>query len=440
AFAGGVNLLLSSSHYRYFSSIGALSPTGRCHTFDNAADGYVPGECVAGILLKPLKSALNDGDRIYAVIKGAAALHGGYTPSLTAPSVAGEENVIIKAWEDAGIDPETISYIEAHGTGTKLGDPIEIRSVTKAFKRYTQKEQFCAIGSVKANIGHAEGAAGIAGIIKVIQQMRHKKIPCLPGFKTLNAAIKLNKSPLYINQDIQDWKTPINIPMRAGINSFGFSGAYAHVVIEEFDDKQLPRYYHTDKIDKPAIFVLSAKNEKQLNIYVKRILDFLDTERKNKYLENIDIEQIAYTSQVGREVMEERLAVIIHSIDELEEKLSALVQGKKGIDHLYRGQVKRNKEALSVFSTDEDLQKIMAVWIAKGKYDKLLDLWVKGLEFDWNKLYGNIKPQLISLPSYPFARERYWVPETPVQSNSPKGTGGAAALHPLLHQNTSDFS
>ncbi|MCP4623851.1 MAG: hypothetical protein GY850_10005, partial [bacterium] len=127
AFAGGVNLLLSSSHYRYFSSIGALSPTGRCHTFDNAADGYVPGECVAGVLLKPLRSALNDGDRIYAVIKGAAALHGGYTPSLTAPSVAGEENVIIKAWEDAGIDPETISYIEAHGTGTKLGDPIEIR-------------------------------------------------------------------------------------------------------------------------------------------------------------------------------------------------------------------------------------------------------------------------------------------------------------------------
>jgi len=201
AFVGGVNLLLSSWHYRYFSSIGALSPTGRCHTFDEAADGYVPGECIASILLKPLDQAKRDGDRIYAVIKGSAATHGGYTPSLTAPSIAGESKVILKAWANAGIDPETLTYIEAHGTGTKLGDPIEINSLKKAFQRFTQKEGFCTIGSVKANIGHAEGAAGIAGVIKVVLQMNHGQIPPMPGFNKLNPYIKLDKSPLHINRE-----------------------------------------------------------------------------------------------------------------------------------------------------------------------------------------------------------------------------------------------
>ncbi|MEJ2419706.1 MAG: polyketide synthase, partial [Exilibacterium sp.] len=183
AFVGGANLLLSSSHYRYFSSIGALSKTGRCHTFDAAADGYVPGECVGTILIKPLAQAERDNDNIYAIVKGTAALHGGYTPSLTAPSVAGEENVILKAWEKAGVEPDTITYIEAHGTGTKLGDPIEISSLNKLFNRLTDKKHFCAVGSIKANIGHTEGAAGIAGIIKVLLQLRHKTIPTLPKLK-----------------------------------------------------------------------------------------------------------------------------------------------------------------------------------------------------------------------------------------------------------------
>lgn len=234
AFVGGANLLLSSWHYRYFSATGALSPTGRCHTFDEAADGYVPGECVASILLKPLGRAIKDVDRIHAVIKGSVALHGGYTPSLTAPSVSGEENVILKAWENAGIHPESLSYIEAHGTGTKLGDPIELRSLKKAFGRFTEKERFCAVGSVKANIGHTEGAAGIAGVLKVIQQMKHRQIPALAQFKKLNPYVQLDKSAAYVNQKLTKWERG-GTPRRAGVSSFGFSGSYAHVVIEEYE-------------------------------------------------------------------------------------------------------------------------------------------------------------------------------------------------------------
>ncbi|AOY76261.1 SDR family NAD(P)-dependent oxidoreductase [Clostridium formicaceticum] len=439
AFVGGSNLLLSSLHYRYFCSISALSPTGRCHTFDEAADGYVPGECIASILLKPLQQAKRDGDRIHAVIKGSAALHGGYTPSLTAPSVEGEENVILKAWEDAGIDPETITYIEAHGTGTKLGDPIEINSVKKAFKRFTTKEQFCAIGSAKAHIGHTEGSAGIAGVLKVIMQMKQKQIPAMPKFNKLNPYIQLNKSALYINQELEEWRSLPGIPRRAGVSSFGFSGAYAHVVIEEY----IPQDHdegHSIIItpQNPAIIVLSAKNEERLQEQAQQLLKAI---QEQQFKDN-DLADMAYTLQIGREAMEERLAIIVASIKELEEKLDDFAKGQENIEDLYRGQVKRNKETLAVFAMDEEMQEAIEKWIQRRKYAKLLDLWVKGLVFDWNKLYGDVKPNRISLPTYPFVRERYWIPETKTKSGDSSITTSANAgtIHPLLHQNTSDLS
>jgi acyl transferase domain-containing protein len=432
AFVAGVNLLLSSFHYRYFCSIGALSPTGRCHTFDEAADGYVPGECVASVLLKPLEQAEKDGDHIYAIIKGSAALHGGYTPSLTAPSVVGEENVILKAWENAGIHPETLSYIEAHGTGTKLGDPIEINSLKKAFKRFTSKEKFCAIGSAKSNIGHAEGAAGIAGILKVILQLKHKQIPAMPQFKTLNPYIQLDKSPLYINREHEEWKSTDGIPRRAGISSFGFAGAYAHIVIEEYIPEQWERPQMLITAQNPAIIVLSAKNKERLQVYAKRLLSAI---QDRKFLDT-DLADIAYTLQVGRESMEERLGLIVLSIKELEEKLKDFLQGRNDIEDLYQGQVKPHKETLASLVTDEDMLNTITAWINKRKYAKLLDLWVKGLNFDWNKLYGDNAPQRISLPTYPFAKERYWIPEirNPATAEKVAFAPTASLIQPSISQ------
>lgn len=436
AFVGGVNLLLSSYHYRYFSSIGALSHTGRCHTFDESADGYTPGEAIASILLKSLQQARRDGDQIYAVIKGSAALHGGYTPSLTAPSVSGEESVILKAWEDARIDPETLTYIEAHGTGTKLGDPIEVNSLKKAFKRFTNKEHFCAIGSVKANMGHAEGAAGLVGVLKVIQQMKHQKIPVIPNIKKINSYIQFDKSPLYMNQEIEQWKSPAGIPRRAGVSSFGFAGAYAHVVLEEYLNHNRKVSPPAVTNQRPAIIVLSAKNEERLKEQVQGLSDAI----KGQQFLDIHLADIAYTLQVGREAMEERLAMIVGSIKELKEKLENFIEGRKDIDDLYWGQVKRNKDIVAIFTADEDLEKIIDIWINKKIYKKLLNLWVKGLNLDWNKLYGDVKPQRISLPTYPFAKERYWVPsEIKSVSNNAKIRANVF-IHPLLHENISDFS
>ena len=436
AFVGGANVLLSSYHYRYFSSIVALSPTGRCHSFDETADGYVPGECVASILLKPLQQAQKDGDQIYAVIKGSAALHGGYTPSLTAPSVVGEENVIVKAWEDAGINPESLSYIEAHGTGTKLGDPIEINSLKRAFKRFTKKENFCAVGSAKANIGHTEGAAGIAGVLKVILQMKHRTIPSMPNFKKLNPYIKLEKSPLYINQENEEWKSPSEVPRRAGVSSFGFSGAYAHVVIEEYIScKEQPGTMQSNS-QNPTIILLSTKNEERLKEQAKRLLLAI---KAQKFTED-SLAAIAYTLQVGREAMEERMAMLVGSVKELEEKLKDFVEDKSGIEDLYRGQVKRNKEAIAAFSADEDMENTIESWFHKGKYRKILNLWVKGMSIDWNILYGDTKPQYLSLPTYPFAKERHWISDGKAKFVGTVGAATALAdIHPLVQQNTSNL-
>ncbi|MFH1769187.1 MAG: beta-ketoacyl synthase N-terminal-like domain-containing protein, partial [Parcubacteria group bacterium] len=311
AFVAGVNLLLSSWHYRYFCSIGALSLTGRSHTFDARADGYVPGEGIAAILLKPLKKALRDGDNIHAIIKGSAINHGGYTPSVTAPSVKQEAQVMLDAWEDAGINPETLGYIEAHGTGTKLGDPIEINGLKEAFKHYTSKKNFCAIGSAKAHIGHLEGAAGIAGIIKVILSMKHRQIPAMPKFSELNPYIKLENSPLYINRELIDWTEENDLPRRAGVSSFGFGGAYAHVVLEDYKSEKSV----SAETDVAQLVLLSAKDEVQLKEYVKSFVTFL--EDSEKQVSALNLKSLAYSFQVGREIMEVKLAIVVDSIDEL---------------------------------------------------------------------------------------------------------------------------
>jgi polyketide synthase PksN len=436
ALVGGVNLLLSSYHYRYFSSIGALSPTGRCHSFDAAADGYVPGEGVASVLLKPLAQAQKDGDHIYAVIKGSAALHGGYTPSLTAPSVNGEENVILKAWENAGIHPETLSYVEAHGTGTKLGDPIEITSLQRAFRKFTAKSRFCAVGSIKANIGHTEGAAGIAGLLKVILQMKYGAIPVISQFKHLNPNIDLQDSAVYINREIVAWPGETGKPRRAGVSSFGFSGSYAHVVIEDYlPDGDGPA--GKAACGNPAIIVLSAKSETQLRERAGQLAKAL----RERQLTDAHLDEIAYTLQMGREAMNVRLGVAVTSVSELLEKLGGYLDDRDSVSGLYRGQVDRANGPVSVLNTDEDLERLIDSWIVKRKYDKLLELWVKGLGIDWKKLYGERRFSRISLPVYPFAKERYWLPENS-GNFAPRAIGKPAGsfIHPLLHRNTSDLT
>ncbi|BBB92537.1 MAG TPA: SDR family NAD(P)-dependent oxidoreductase [Methylomusa anaerophila] len=410
AIAGGVNISVHPNKYLMLSQGKFLSSKGRCESFGQGGDGYVPGEGVGAVLLKPLDRAVADGDHIYGVIKGIAVNHGGKTNGYTVPNPNAQATVIGRALKQARINPRIISYIEAHGTGTFLGDPIEIAALSKTFQEYTADKQFCAIGSAKSNIGHCESAAGIAGVTKVLLQLKyHQLVPSLHS-NVRNPNIDFGKTPFIVQQELGEWKRPKaaldgvmrEYPRTAGISSFGAGGSNAHVVIEEY----IPNSREVQIPSSPAIIVLSAKNEEGLKEQAKELLCAIE----EQCFANTDLASMAYTLQVGREAMEERLAMTVGSVQELEEKLRDFVQGKDNIDDLYYGQVKRNKETLAVLATDEDMTKAIDAWFSKRKYAKLLELWVKGLNIDWNRLYPDTKPERISLPTYPFAKKRCWVP------------------------------
>lgn len=438
AVAGGVNLIVDPFQYLKLTMMTMLSSGDSCKAFGEGGDGFVDGEGVGAILLKPLEKAIADGDQIYGVIKGSMVNAGGKTNGFTVPNPNAQSQLVAEAFKRAGINARTISYIEAHGTGTSLGDPIEISGLTRAFEQDTKERQFCSIGSVKSNIGHLESAAGIAGVTKVLLQMKHcMLVPSLHSRK-LNPNIDFIDSPFVVQQELEEWKRPVidgeEVPRRAGISSFGAGGANAHVVMEEYIPESRVRPQITVTPQDSAIIVLSAKEEEQLKALVQRLLDKI---RQGLY-SDADLGNMAYTFQVGREAMEERLSLVAASIKELEGKLKGFLEGHTGNGAVYRGQMKQNKGTLDVLM-DEEMQGTIEKWFQNKKYAKLTELWAKGLTFDWNRLYSGRKPCRISLPTYPFAKERHWLSEYKAEPASGSTAASAAVIHPLLHQNTSDI-
>jgi acyl transferase domain-containing protein/acyl carrier protein len=233
ALAGGVSIRVPQKAGYLYQEGDILSSDGHVRAFDAQANGTVFSNGIGVVVLKRLVDAAADGDCIYAVIKGSAINNdGSLKVSYTAPSVDGQAEVIVEALADAGVDPETIGYIETHGTGTTLGDPIEITALTKAFQASTDKKGFCAIGAVKANIGHTDAAAGVAGLIKTVLALKHKVIPPSVNFKRPNPKIDFPASPFYVNTALSEWKAT-DSPRRAGVSAFGFGGTNAHVILEE---------------------------------------------------------------------------------------------------------------------------------------------------------------------------------------------------------------
>ena len=432
AIAGGVNTLLSPEAYISFSKAGMLSVEGRCKTFSRHANGYVRGEGVGMLVLKKLGAAERDGDHIYGVILGTAENHGGRAQSLTAPNPTAQAELLKTAYRRAGVDPRTVSYIETHGTGTPLGDPIEINGLKSAFRDLSEgaavDHAYCGLGSVKSNIGHLELAAGVAGVIKVLLQLRHKTLVKSLHSDELNPYIQLSGSPFYIMQQSQPWQAlqdaqGRDLPRRAGVSSFGFGGVNAHVVIEEYvASSSSSRGVIEVSSRRPALVVLSGRTEDRLKERARQLVAALGSRPDG------ELADIAYTLQVGREAMEVRLGLVVGSVAELRSRLESYLSGEDGIADFYHGQVRREKDSLAVFAADEDMARTIAAWASKGKYGKLLDLWVKGLAFDWTTLYEpDARPRRISLPTYPFARERYWIPD-----NALEEFGGLKAAGPAL--------
>ncbi|MNW35404.1 Polyketide synthase PksN [compost metagenome] len=440
AVAGGVNLYLHPSSYIFLSTMRMLSPEGRCKSFGEGGNGFVPGEGAGVVLLKPLSRAIADKDHIYAVIRGTRINHGGKTNGYTVPNPVAQGELIREAFDKAGVNARAVSYIEAHGTGTELGDPIEVTGLTQAFKKDTQDTGFCAIGSVKSNIGHLEAAAGIAGIAKIILQMKNRKIAPSLHSQKLNPNINFSKTPFVVQQGLSEWERPIveedgeqrEYPRIAGISSFGAGGANAHIVLEEYLPAEQDDFQNTFTPPRPVVIVLSAKSDGALKEQVSQLATVMD---RNEFSDH-DLVNVAYTLQTGREAMEERLAVVVESVEELRSKLRGFIGGRQSIAQLYRGQAKRDKESLNMASEEKTLDETIDLQILAEKYGRISDLWVKGVRIDWSRLYGNVQPRRIPLPTYPFARERYWIH---VDEEKPFANV-AAHLHPLLHQNTSVLS
>ncbi|WP_115460543.1 SDR family NAD(P)-dependent oxidoreductase, partial [Enterobacillus tribolii] len=430
AIAGGVNLIVDPVQYQTLSAMTMLSTDSQCRAFGEGADGFVDAEGVGVAVLKPLARAVEDGDHIYGVIKGSALNHCGKTGGFTVPDPKAQADVIERALSEAGVDARCVSYVEAHGSGTALGDPIEISGLTRAFRQHTQDKGFCAIGSVKASIGHCESAAGIAGLTKVLMQMQHGQIAKSLHSETLNPHIDFRATPFTVQQQTQPWPRPVvtlngverEYPRIAGVSSFGAGGANAHLIVEEY-----PAAQPDTATDSPVIVVLSARRGERLQAYMQQLLAYLERH-------TVNLRDLAYTLQVGRAEMAVRIALVADSQAALIGQLRQVLQGDTLPPQVYRGEVKSHQDLLALFSSDDEMHEVMKRWMARGKLNKLAECWANGVSIDWQAFHSGTRPVRLSLPTYPFARESYWQPQRRL-NDAPAGF-----LHPLLHRNTSDFS
>lgn len=435
AVAGGINLSLHPNKFLMLGQSRFVSSKGRCETFGEGGDGYVPGEGVGAVILKPLGNAVADGDHIYGVIQGTAVNHDGKTNGYTVPNPRAQTAVIKEAWNCAGINPETISYIEAHGTGTSLGDPIEITGLKHAFETSTGKKQFCHIGSVKSNIGHCEGAAGVAGLTKVLLQMRYGMIAPSLHSSVLNPNIDFKDSPFTVPQRLTEWKRsrvlvnhqPVECSRIAGISAFGAGGSNAHVVVEEY----IPQEQRVERgRRKIPLIVLSARTKQQLAEKAVQLSAWLE---KNT---GTDLTDVAYTLLVGRDAMEEKAAFLYESVEDMKKKLALIAGG--GSNGIYMCRSKNSGDVLSVFDYDSDMEQLLEKWVGESKFAKLAGLWVKGLAIEWRKYFSSSSYKRISLPGYPFAKERCWAPDREETAHRPAETV-ECRIHPVIHRNVSDF-
>jgi phthiocerol/phenolphthiocerol synthesis type-I polyketide synthase E len=318
AIAGGVTISNSREDALFYQEGGIGSFDGHCRTFDARAAGTVAGNGIALVALKRMEDALLNGDQILGVIRASAINNdGGDKASYTAPSPEGQARVITETLEIAGINPETISYVEAHGTGTNLGDPIEVAGLTRAYRRYTDKKNYCGIGSVKTNIGHLVAAGGVASMIKTIMGMQHRQIPASLNFEEPNPKIDFANSPFYVVNKTREWLPTGGDILRAGVSSFGIGGTNAHIILEEAPQLQpstVGRAVHT--------VILSAKTATALQVMKRNLFEHIHNNPQ------LNLADLAFTLQVGRHNFEHRFAANVASIEELAYKLD-------GVDNKY---------------------------------------------------------------------------------------------------------
>lgn len=437
ALAGGVNRLISPKVSLNFSKAKMLSPDGRCQTFDENANGFVRSEGCGIVVLKRLRDAIADRDNIRAVLLGSATNQDGRTSSITTPSSLSQQAVIRQALTNSKIDAEQISYIETHGTGTSLGDAIELEALSQVFK----ENEELVLGAVKTNIGHTEAAAGIASLIKTVLMLENQSIPANLHLKKPNTKVNWHELPFTLPNQAFPWER--EKPLTAGISSFGFSGTNAHIVVQEANQEIEAIEYAKQSC---YLFNLSARNKKALDELVVSYINHLNCHS------NLLIEDICLTTNTGRSHFNHRLAIKVSSLADLQTKLSQFATGKIAPE-LWQCKVNINQQAtvaLMMASENAELEELIVsivsspivsanianiVWCIGeeqsvnqhpqqqivntsikpelSNWDILINglaqLYILGISLDWEVLGKKNGGRKINLPTYPFQRSTYWL-------------------------------
>ncbi|MQP66431.1 SDR family NAD(P)-dependent oxidoreductase [Niveispirillum sp. SYP-B3756] len=459
ALAGGASVRIPQAQGYIHMPDSLYSPDGVVRAFDAGANGTLFSNGVGTVLLKRLEDALEDGDRIVAVIRGSAANNdGGRKAGYNAPSVDGQARVVAQALRDASVAADSIGYVECHGTGTLLGDPVEVAALTKAHRVFTDRQGYCAIGSVKPNIGHADRASGVVSLIKAALCLRHRTLPGLLNYRSPNPRLDLDGSPFYINTQAQPWEAADG-PRRAGVTSLGYGGTNVHLVLEEAPPQPMPK-----GATAPQAIILSARSPAALDAASRRLADHLEANP------GLPLDAIAHTLQAGRHGFNHRRAVVGASIAEIIGKLRRAEGG--------RDVTVRNPPVQLVLTTgippDQAAALIRALiaWgitpasltgpgadrvalalepatfpvrpadapvdaghvrldIGTGSPAQLLaDLWLAGVIPDWRAVWEGTPPARLGLPTYPFERERYWLNGRQEQAGETGETSPSPALAP----------
>lgn len=410
AIAGGVSIRSPQMGGYLYRSGSILSPDGHCRPFSADAEGTVMGSGCGLVVLKPLATALRDGDTVLAVIQGSAVTNdGSFKASYAAPSVSGQASAIRGALADARLTGNDISYVEAHGTGTALGDPLEVAALTDVFRSETVERQFCSLGSVKSNVGHLDAAAGVAGLIKTILALNACEIPKSLNFSNPNSEIDFEASPFRVQTHLGKWH-PRNGRRIAGVSSFGVGGSNAHVVLEEAPERGKSP---SEAPGGAFIFCISAASDAALEAYVERYIAFL---RANP---SVDLGDLCYTAFVARRHLSRRWACVVNSIAALEEALN---------------QFNRASEPLDAVLIDRALGSAAKRYIA-------------GADIDVAEVFARGRRRILA-PTYPFERNRYWLePMVPFgwrshdqgQPASPAGEVPHRRGHPQTSGRSSQF-
>jgi 3-oxoacyl-(acyl-carrier-protein) synthase len=382
ALAGGACVLIGPSMFVDTSKVSMLSRDGRCFTFDARANGFVPGEGVGVMLLKRLDDALRDGDPIRAVIRGWGINQDGKTNGIAAPNPQAQTRLIRGVHERFGIAPDSIGLIECHGTGTALGDPIEIEGLAGAFAGRKIPVASCAIGSVKSNVGHLLASAGVAGAMKAVLALEHAELPPTIHVERQNPHLALAGTPFVINTEARSWPEPATTKRRAAVSAFGFSGTNAHLVLEATPD--VPR--NKQSTSAPWVLPISARTEARLCAYAGRLAYFVAARA------DLDLAALAATFQRGRTAFAVRRAIVFQNRAKLVRALESLAANANA-----------------------------SLPAADGPLGVLVARWCAGENVAWPDA---LVPR-IQAPGYPFAEERYWVAQTPAKA------AGAAPLFTL---------